>query len=221
MSTYLSKNEEIDLSWIPSFTIDFSKSNEKLCCYEDENVDDDYCNLNINFVSGKNISFYINKNEKLFNVKRLILKFINKYNKNNKNNDNTLVQLFDIDFVDDDGNKFTNLNISINDICENILCIIQLTKYDYDGPDYISYLTSRLIHCQCTYCTDYDDPRPFAPLCTIDSVGIKCSMCARGIIIPEIELDLENLPEEIPQHIKATDVEWFDFRDRMKAHIKK
>lgn len=215
MSTYSSKNEEIDLSWIPSFTIDFSKSNEKLCCYEDENVDD-YYNLNINFVSGKNISFYINKNEKLFNVKRLILKFINKYN---KNHDDRLIRLFDIHFIDN-GIRLTNLNIPINDICENILCIVQLTKYDYDDTDYISYLSSRLIHCQCTYCTDYDDPRPFAPLCTIDSVGIKCSMCARGIIIPEIELDLDNLPEEIPQHIKATDVEWFDFRDRIKAHIK-
>ena len=220
MSTYIPENEEINLSWIPSFPIDFNKSNEEICEYKEKDPMLNYCYLNIYFVSGKFLTFHIDKNEKLVNVKIWIIKFIKKHNKYDYHN---LIR-FDICLIIDCIILENTINITISEIeNENIQCIFKFKKFDYDSSDYITYLTSRLIQCRCTYCTDYDDPyeMPFAPLCTIDEIGKKCNVCVRGIIVPEIELDLENLPKDIPQHIKATDVEWVDLRNRIKSHIEK
>jgi hypothetical protein len=67
-------------------------------------------------------------------------------------------------------------------------------------------------------CTNDDHDYDQNSLCVINSMAYICD-CGCGIMIPDIILDICNLPENIPENIISTDIEWINFKERVNNHI--
>jgi hypothetical protein len=68
----MNSDKYINLSWIPKYVINFNRSHKDIIEFKEE-LDDNYCYIDIYFCSGNKLTFYIDKNEQVVSIKKWIL----------------------------------------------------------------------------------------------------------------------------------------------------